>query len=403
MKIACVGGGPSGLYVAILAKLRDPGHEVTVIERNPAGVTHGWGVVFGEDFLDQLFANDPVSARDIRAITSMWNDQHIRIADRPTAHMGGYGFSVGRKRLLDILAARARGLGVDVRFEQEFRDLSEVADADLVVAGDGVNSRLRQQFAEHFQPTLDAGRNKYIWLGTHKVFNAFTFAFEQTPAGWIWFHAYRFSPDTSTCIVECAPETWKELGFDELGPDESTRLLEDIFRRHLDGHSLINQMAGLGKTPWLNFTRVSNQVWFHDNVVLVGDSAHTTHFSIGSGTRLAIEDAIALADSVHARPDLHSALEAYQDERRAAVRIRQTEADNSTRWFEEVDRYIGADPVRFTYSMWERRLGPPAEQGAARSPRWRYQLHLATQNAALRGVRQGAGSVRRTLRERRRR
>jgi anthraniloyl-CoA monooxygenase len=402
MKIACVGGGPSGLYVATLAKLRNPDHRVTVIERNPAGVTHGWGVVFGEDFLDQLYRNDPVSAREIRAITSLWDDQHVHIGGRTTAHLGGYGFSVGRKRLLDILAARALSLGVDVRFEHEVEDFAEVADADLVVAGDGVNSRVRQVYAEHFQPSLEPGRNKYIWLGTHKVFNAFTFAFEQTSAGWIWFHAYRFSPDTSTCIVECSPETWTGLGFDELAPDESTRLMEDIFKRYLDGHGLINQMAGLGKTPWLNFTRVANTSWYHQNVVLVGDAAHTTHFSIGSGTRLALDDAVVLADRLHEHSDLSTALQAYQEERQAAVRVRQSEADNSARWFEEVHRYVESDPVRFTYSMWERRLGPARGQAAVRSPRWRYQVHRATQYAPLRGARQGMGSVRRRLRDRRR-
>jgi anthraniloyl-CoA monooxygenase len=222
-------------------------------------------------------------------------------------------------------------------------------------------------------------QNKYIWLGTHKVFDAFTFGFEETDAGWIWFHAYRFDSDTSTCIVECSPETWEGLGFDELGLDESIAFLEKIFERYLDGHSLINQMHHLGKTPWLNFRRISNENWYHDNTVLMGDAAHTTHFTIGSGTTLAIRDAIGLAEKVHEHEDLQAALEAYEEERRAALLALQSPERNSTLWFENVHRYTDQGVIHFAYSMWNRRQGATAPEEIP----WHYQLRWATREIAV--------------------
>src|SRR5215210_7983851 len=212
MRIVCVGGGPAGLHFAICMKLRDKDHEVTVIERHPAGVAYGWGVVFWDDMLDNLYDNDPESAWEIRDRSVLWDDQEVHVRGKQTIPIGGYGFSIGRKPLLDILAKRATNLGAAVQFEREVEDLSEFADADLIVACDGVNSLVRQVYADKFQTNVDVGRNKYIWLGARKVFDTFTFAFEETNAGWIWFHAYRFNADTSTFIVECSPETWKGLG-----------------------------------------------------------------------------------------------------------------------------------------------------------------------------------------------
>jgi anthraniloyl-CoA monooxygenase len=222
---------------------------------------------------------DPESAQEIRDRSSRWDDQEVRVRGKKTAYLGGYGFSMNRKCLLDILAKRAMDLGVDVQFEREVEDLFEFADADLIVACDGISSRVRQLYADHFQTNVVVGRNKYLWLGTHKVFDAFTFAFEKTHAGWIWFHAYRFNAETSTCIVECSPETWEGLGFDELGPDDSIEFLEEVFESHLDGHSLINQRRSFGKMPWLSFELINNRAWYHRNGVLMGDAAHTTHFT----------------------------------------------------------------------------------------------------------------------------
>ncbi|MDY7232791.1 FAD-dependent monooxygenase [Hyalangium rubrum] len=388
MRIVCVGGGPAGLYFSILAKLSHPHHQVTIIERNPAGVTYGWGVVFWEDLLDDLYRNDPVSAREIADSAARWDQQEVHIRGEQAVHIGGFGFSIGRDRLLEILTRRALSLGVEIQFQRELEDLSEFADADLVVACDGANSKVRRLHASHFQTHIEVGRNKYIWLGTNKLFDAFTFAFEETPAGWLWFHAYRFSGTTSTCIVECPQETWEALGFDTLGPEETLRRLEDIFKRQLAGHLLFNQIRGLGKTPWLNFKRIRHERWFHGNVALMGDAAHTTHFSIGSGTKLAIQDAIGLAGKLRDTADLPSALRAYEEERRTALLPLQNAARSSAEWFENVPRHVEQDTLRFAYALLNRRGGPP----------WRYPLYLASQQAALRGLLRSLYSARRWVR-----
>ncbi|MGH3718781.1 MAG: FAD-dependent monooxygenase [Pseudonocardiaceae bacterium] len=393
MKIVCVGGGPAGLYFAISAKLRDRDHDITVIERNPSGVTYGWGVTFSDGLLDCLYRNDPLSARQIFDSPASWGNQEVHVRGMRRAHLGGYGFAIGRKHLLDILVGRALDLGVDIQFQREVRDLSELAGADLIIACDGVNSRVRRLHGEHFQTGVDVGQNKYIWLGTHRVFDSFMFAFEETAAGWIWFYSYPFNADTTTFIVECSPETWRGLGFDELGPDESITLLEEIFAHYLDGYPLMNPMRDFGKTPWLEFTRVTNTVWYHDNVVLMGDAAHTTHFSIGSGTTLAMQDAIGLAESLDTHDDLQVALKHYERKRRAEIADSQSAAVSSTEWFENVPSYIDLPITRFAYSLWKRR---------GNYPLWRYQLHLATQIATLRRLRRSVSALRNGLRSRRR-
>jgi 2-polyprenyl-6-methoxyphenol hydroxylase-like FAD-dependent oxidoreductase len=346
MRITCVGGGPAGLYFAILMKRRGPDHQITVLERDPAGLTYGWGVVFWDDLLAQLRDNDPQTAREIDEHSFRWEDQVVHVEER-TVRMGGYGFSTSRQTLLDLLAQRAVELGVDVRFEHEVEDVSQLADSDLIVACDGVNSRLRQLHADRFGTSVDVGRNKYIWLGTSKVFDSFTFPFVQTDAGWIWFHAYGFNRDGSTFIVECSPETWAGLGFDRLGPDESIALLQRTFERHLDGHRLMIGGRDPERMPWLNFRTVTNRRWHHANIVLMGDAAHTTHFTIGSGTRLAIEDAIALAAKLQEHEDLQAALQAYGRQRKAALRLARSRARYSARWFESIPRYVDLEIRQF--------------------------------------------------------
>ena len=372
MRITCVGGGPAGLYFAVLAKLADPRHEVTVLERNPAGVTWGWGVVFWDDLLDDLFAYDPVSAERIFEAARKWDEYEVRATGKPTTHLAGYGFSLGRHKLLEILAGRAA-------------EMSEIPEADLVVACDGAGSRIRDQHAEHFGAEIETASNKYIWLGTPHVFDTFTFGFEKTDAGWIWFHAYPFDDHTSTFIVECRPETWTALGLDQA---DATAKLTQIFRTHLHGNELIDRGTG-----WLNFRRVTAQRWDHGNIVLMGDAAHTTHFAIGSGTKLAMQDAMALADAVASGDDLAVALERYEHRRKAALAPLQRAARASSAWFERVPDYADLPAKRFSYALSNRR---------GEYPMWRYMLHMATQSTVPRTVLRWTLSARRWSRARRR-
>jgi anthraniloyl-CoA monooxygenase len=375
MRIVCIGGGPAGLYFAISAKLRDAGHDITVIERDPPGATYGWGVVYWDDLLDILFRNDPDSARAVRAESVLWREQRVILRSEQTAYLAGYGFSVGRAALLDILGQRAAELGIDLQYRREVEDLAEVADADLVVVCDGANSRTRTRHGEDFGARVDLGGNPYIWLGTDKVFDSFTFAFEHTSAGWIWFHAYPSTAGTSTCIVECTQRTWQGLGFDSLSSEDSVPLLEKIFEHALDGHALISQSRS-EPARWLRFTHVTNRTWYHNNLVLVGDAAHTTHFTLGSGTRLAMIDAVMLAQSLYYHDEPSAAVADYDQRGRAALRQIQAGARTSMAWFERADRYLDRqDAVAFTYSM-------AARQGA--QPPWRYQTHLATQIPTVR-------------------
>jgi anthraniloyl-CoA monooxygenase len=301
---------------------------------------------------------------------------------------------MGRQRLLDILTARARELGIELKFNHPVTDLSELAHADLIVASDGINSELRERASEAFRTSVETGRNKYLWLGTHKVFDAFRYIFEKTPAGWIWLHCYYLDETRSTCIVECPPETWEGLGFAHMGPQECLTTLERIFERHLDGHRLLSQMQDSDTVSWLHGKQISNGIWYHDNVVLVGDAAHSTHFSIGSGTRLAIGDSVALAEKLHEYDDLSVALKAYDAERRPQLDEVQRQALMSMRWLERVPEHINTDPVRFAYAI-SRRLG-------SRDARWRYYLHLGTQVRPLRALRSTVTTARRARRIRRR-
>jgi anthraniloyl-CoA monooxygenase len=335
-----VGGGPAGLYFAILAKRLDPDQAITVIERGPEGTTYGWGVVFWEGLLEDLERTDLESARQVRDNAFHWSDLVVRVDGTPAVNESGHGYSMRRQTLLSILSERARALEVELVFGREIEDVSELADSDLVVASDGVNSRLRQRGAGHFGTRIVRGRNKYIWLGTSKVFDSFTFPFVHTEAGLIWAHAYGFGSEGSTFIVETSPETWKGLGFDGLSPEQTMRLLEGIFEASLDGHPLEPQAATPDSTPWLEFQTVTNRTWHHGNLALMGDAAHTTHFTIGSGTRLAVEDAIGLATQLRERADIPSALTVYGKQRSGDLIEAQRTARNSAHWFENVPGYI---------------------------------------------------------------
>ncbi|HTF47166.1 MAG TPA: FAD-dependent monooxygenase [Pseudonocardia sp.] len=390
MRVVCLGGGPAGLYFAILTKLRDPDSDVVVVERNPRGVTHGWGVVFWDDLLHSLYRTDSTTAELLKANALQWWAQEVHVGAQPPAQAGGYGFAIGRHELLTILTDRAIALGVTVQFDRTATTLADWSDADLIVASDGANSPVRTQLAEHFKPQIEVGTNYYIWLGTNKTFDAFTFAFEKTPAGWLWFHGYRFNDKTSTCIVECPSSTWHELELDRLGPDEGISVVQKIFADKLGGHELTNKLGGASTARWLNFQRVSNHAWFHKNIVLVGDAAHTTHFSIGSGTRLAIEDSIALDQAIRQHHDLPAALRQYQIERKAATELRQAAADSSAKWFENINalgEQMDSDPVRFAYSLRTRKEGSPS--GVS------WLLHRATQYPLGRAGRRWVSTVKR--------
>ena len=354
MKIACVGGGPAGLYFAISMRLRDPSHEVDVFERNAPGVTFGWGVVFSDQTVENLQANDPKSAKVISDEFAHWDDIDVHFSGECVTS-GGHGFiGIGRKRLLEILQDRAREVGVTLHFDAECDPADpKWRDYDLVIAADGANSRFRDAQADAFAVDIDVRANKFVWLGTSKVFDAFTFAFEQTGHGWIWAHAYRFAADCSTFIVECSEDTWRCFGFDRMDQAETIAACEKLFGKYLDGHSLQSNAAHLvGSAAWLNFRRIKCDRWNAGNVILLGDAAHTAHFSIGSGTKLALEDAIKLAEVLN-RPglSLEAAMDEYVAERNLEVLKLQNSARNSTEWFETLERYTHFEPLQFAYSL----------------------------------------------------
>jgi anthraniloyl-CoA monooxygenase len=351
MRIVCVGGGPAGLYFAILMKKADPAHRITVYERNRPFDTFGWGVVFSDETLQNMRDGDDQSQKRISDSFAHWDDIEIHFKGHTVASHG-HGFcGIERKLLLNILQERAQELGVELVFETEVADIAAFADADLIVASDGINSRIRAAYAEHFQPEIEWRRNKFVWLGTHRRFDAFTFIFIATEWGWFQAHAYRFNADTSTFIVETREENWRAAGLDKA----DTAHTLDFCRRHfapwLQGEKLMINGRGVG-SDWVTFPRVSNKSWVRGNLVLMGDAAHSAHFSIGSGTKLALEDAIALARTLN-RPkaELAPALQSYEAERRIEVLRLQSAARNSTEWFENVARYARMPPRQFAYSL----------------------------------------------------
>lgn len=353
MKIACLGGGPSGLYFAISMKLRDPDCEVVVIERNKPDDTFGWGVVLSDETLTNLAANDAPSAAAIRSHFAYWDDIAVHFKGTKTVSTG-HGFcGIGRKKLLLLLQQRARELGVELRFQTNIDQIAPFLDEyDLVVAADGLNSRARTEFSAQFEPDIDVRTCKFVWLGTHQKFDdAFTFIFEETEHGWVWAHAYQFDDDTATFIVECSTPTWEKFGFGDMSQQESIEVCQRIFAKYLDGHELMTNANHIRGSAWLNFPRVLCKSWSYKNMALLGDAAATAHFSIGSGTKLALESAIALAELVHTEKTLEQAFARYEDERRLEVLRLQSAARNSLEWFEEVERYFDLDPVQFNYSL----------------------------------------------------
>ena len=354
-------------------KLRNPSHAVTVLERNRANDTFGWGVVLSDDALSRMQKNDPQSTDAIRNHFAYWDDIAV-VHNGVRTVSGGHGFAgIGRKQLLILLQQRARELGVDMQFQSEFKSAEEYRkDFDLVVASDGISSVVRREYAEVFKPDIDVRRCKFVWLGTHQKFNgAFTFIFEKSEHGWVWAHVYQFDKDTATFIVECLPETWERWGFEHMSKEETIATCESIFANHLSGHALISNATHLrGSAVWMQFPRIICEKWYHENVVLMGDAAATGHFSIGSGSRLAFDSAIALAEYLHSEPTMEQAFQRYQDERRVEVLRLQSAARNSLEWFEQVERYLDMPPEQFAYSLLTRSQRISHENLRLRDPQW---------------------------------
>jgi anthraniloyl-CoA monooxygenase len=318
MRIACLGGGPAGLYFPILAKKANPSWDITVIERNHPDSTFGWGVVFSDKTMGGFKDADAETHAAITDAFRHWDDIDVFFKGQKVTS-GGHGFcGIARMKLLQILQNRAATLGVKLQFETEITDPDRyAAEYDLVVASDGASSITRRTYEDIFRPNVQVRHNRFIWLGTRKRLDAFTFDFRQTEWGWFTLHAYRFDADWSTFIVETPEKNWLKAGIDKMTAEESIALCERLFAERLDGNSLISNAKHLvGSAVWLKFNRILCERWHHKNIVLIGDAAHTAHFGIGSGTKLAMEDAMALARVLEARESgVTVALEQYQQER----------------------------------------------------------------------------------------
>jgi anthraniloyl-CoA monooxygenase len=365
MKLVTVGGGPAGLYLAILIKKADPGHDVTVLERNRADDTFGFGVVFSDATLGHFADADGETYRDMTASFIHWDSIDIHYQGQVLTSTG-HGFAgLSRQALLDILRRRGEALGVHFQFQTEVDDLGPFADADLIVAADGVNSAVRTRYARHFGPSLDWRPSRFVWLGTTFPYRAFTFLFKENEHGLWRVHAYRYQEGASTFILESTETTWRRAGLDRATEDDTVAYAERLFAQELAGHRILNN-----RSLWRSFPTVRNARWHWQNLVLVGDAAHTAHFSIGSGTKLAMEDAIALSRALRWHRDVQTALQAYEAERRPEVESLQRAAEVSLRWFEETERYDGRlEPIQFAFSLLTRSLRVTHENFKQRDPK----------------------------------
>ncbi|MED5330468.1 MAG: bifunctional salicylyl-CoA 5-hydroxylase/oxidoreductase [Planctomycetota bacterium] len=367
MKIACLGGGPSGLYFSLLMKKAFPDSEIDIFERNQADDTFGWGVVFSDETLSHFEEADPESFAEITDHFVHWSDIETYFADR-CIRSTGHGFcGLARRDLLQILHRRCEAVGVHLHFNTEITgdDDPRVADADLILGADGINSILREKYADHFEPEIDNRVCKFCWLGTDKALDAFTFIFLENEAGMWQVHAYPFKDGQSTWIVECDETTFQKSGLEKATEEDTVAFCEDLFRDHLEGASLLTN-----RSIWRNFPTIRNKTWHHGKIVLLGDAAHTAHFSIGSGTKLAMEDAIALKDAFveHGTEDVPTVLQAYEDNRYVDTVKIQKAAQTSLEWFENTSRYAKLHPLQFTFSLMTRSKRITYDNLAERDP-----------------------------------
>jgi anthraniloyl-CoA monooxygenase len=380
MRIVINGGGPAGLFFAILMKKADPRHDIQIYERNAADDTFGFGVVFSDETLSNVMGADEATFREVKRAFAYWDDIEVRYRDA-RIRAGGHGFAgLGRKKLLNILQARADSLGVKIAYGTDVVDMRPFEGADLVVGADGVNSFIRERFKEHFKPAIDMRKTKFVWLGTTKSFGPFTFIFKQNEHGWFYVHAYRYAEGQTTWIVETHEETWRRAGLDRAGEAETVAYLEKLYAPELESHRLLTN-----KSIWRNFPMVTNATWHHGNVVLLGDAAHTVQFSIGSGTKVALEDAAALADAFARHRAVPDALAAYEAARRPEIGRLQASAYVSLKWYENALRYNAMEPQQYVFSFMSRTKGVTYEN-----------LKLRDQDYVAGVDRWWAGHVRRT-------
>jgi anthraniloyl-CoA monooxygenase len=350
MKINIIGGGPAGMYFAILMKKADPAHHIQIYERNGPDDTFGWGVVFSGRTMRNLQQADGPSHAAITHDFEAWENVDVVHRDEKISIRGNSFSGIARLRLLKILQQRCEELGVQIKFRTEVGDVESLRrSSDLLIGADGVNSTIRHAFTEHFKPDLSVRPNKYIWYGTHQLFNGLTLTFRESDAGVFAAHSYKFNKTTSTFIVECDPQTWSNADFAGMTEEDTRRYLEDVFATDLDGHALLSN-----NSKWINFLLVKNGEWFFDNVVLLGDALHTAHFSIGSGTKLAIEDAIALASHFQTAGTIGDALQKFAEARKPVIADYQEAAYESMLWFEHAQDYMNLSPVELAYVLMTR-------------------------------------------------
>jgi anthraniloyl-CoA monooxygenase len=350
MKINIIGGGPAGLYFALLMKKQNPAHDVALMERNAPDDTFGWGVVFSDKTLSYLKEADAQSYEEITASFEMWDNVDVVHRGQKITIRGNRFSGIARIKLLQILQRRCRQLNVDLHFRTEISEIDEMAsNCDLLVGADGINSTIRQRYGEFFEPRLSAGKNKYIWYGTNHLFHGLTLTFRESEAGVFAAHSYKFNKTTSTFIVECDAQTWASASFDRMSDEETREYLGEVFRDDLGGQPLLSN-----NSKWINFINVRNEHWSHDNVVLLGDALHTAHFSIGSGTKLALEDSIALYKCFQSNALVLEALREFERVRKPIIEEYQEAARESLVWFENARNYMHLDPLPFAYSLMTR-------------------------------------------------